>query len=120
MKKRILSLLLALCTACTLLVMPASAGSANSAVQAAVMLGGLTSGQPADAALTRGQLAKLLAAFSPYRESAAAQGSAGTLFSDVSGTDEAAPAIRVAVSQGWMSGARQLNRIVFAATRSPL
>ena len=65
MKKRILSLLLALCTACTLLVMPASAGSANSAVQAAVMLGGLTSGQPADAALTRGQLAKLLAAFSP-------------------------------------------------------
>ena len=104
MKKRILSLLLALCTACTLLVMPASAGSANSAVQAAVMLGGLTSGQPADAALTRGQLAKLLAAFSPYRESAAAQGSAGTLFSDVSGTDEAAPAIRVAVSQGWMSG----------------
>ena len=104
MKKRILSLLLALCTACTLLVMPASAGSANSAVQAAVMLGGLTSEQPADAALTRGQLAKLLAAFSPYRESAAAQGSAGTLFSDVSGTDEAAPAIRVAVSQGWMSG----------------
>ena len=104
MKKRIFALLLALCTACTLLVMPASAGSANSAVQAAVMLGGLTSGQPADAALTRGQLAKLLAAFSPYRESAAAQGSAGTLFSDVSGTDEAAPAIRVAVSQGWMSG----------------
>ena len=46
MKKRILSLLLALCTACTLLVMPASAGSANSAVQAAVMLGaGQTAGR---------------------------------------------------------------------------
>ena len=101
MKKRILSLLLALCTACTLLVMPASAGSANTAVQAAVMLGGADSGQDTDAALTRSQLARLLAAFSSYRESAA---SAGSLFTDVGGTDAAAPAIRTAVSQGWMSG----------------
>ena len=101
MKKRILSLLLALCTACTLLVMPASAGSANTAVQAAVMLGGADSGQDTAAALTRSQLARLLAAFSPYRESAA---SAGSLFTDVGGTDAAAPAIRTAVSQGWMSG----------------
>ena len=101
MKKRILSLLLALCTACTLLVMPASAGSANTAVQAAVMLGGADSGQDTAAALTRSQLARLLAAFSPYRESAA---SAGSLFADVGGTDAAAPAIRTAVSQGWMSG----------------
>ena len=77
MKKRIFALLLALCTACTLLVMPASAGSANTAVQAAVMLGGADSGQDTAAALTRSQLARLLAAFSPYRESAAAQGSAG-------------------------------------------
>ena len=101
MKKRILSLLLALCTACTLLVMPASAGSANTAVQAAVMLGGADSGQDTAAALTRSQLARLLAAFSSYRESAA---SAGSLFTDVGGTDAAAPAIRTAVSQGWMSG----------------
>ena len=101
MKKRILSLLLALCTACTLLVMPASAGSANTAVQAAVMLGGADSGQDTAAALTRSQLARLLAAFSPYRESAA---SAGSLFTDVGGTDAAAHAIRTAVSQGWMSG----------------
>ena len=78
MKQRFIALLLAVCIACTMLVVPASASSANTAVQAAVMLGGLTSEQPADAALTRGQLAKLLAAFSPYRESAAAQGSAGT------------------------------------------
>ena len=106
MKKRILALLLAVCAACTMLVMPASASSANTAVQAAVMLGGLTSEQAAgqDAALTRGQLAKLLAAFSPYRESANAQGTAGTLFTDVAGSDPLAPAIRIAVSQGWMSG----------------
>ena len=101
MKKRIFALLLALCTACTLLVMPASAGSANTAVQAAVMLGGADSGQDTAAALTRSQLARLLAAFSSYRESAA---SAGSLFTDVGGTDAAAPAIRTAVSQGWMSG----------------
>ena len=36
--------------------MPASAGGSNTAVQAAVMLGGLDSGQDAGAALTRGQL----------------------------------------------------------------
>ena len=101
MKKRIFALLLALCTACTLLVMPASAGSANTAVQAAVMLGGADSGQDTAAALTRSQLARLLAAFSSYRESAA---SAGSLFTDVGGTDAAAPAIRTAVSQGWISG----------------
>ena len=106
MKQRFIALLLAVCIACTMLVMPASASSANSAVQAAVMLGGLTSEQAAgpDAALTRGQLAKLLAAFSLYRESAGAQGSAGTLFTDVGGDDPLAPAIRIAVSQGWMSG----------------
>ncbi len=106
MKQRFIALLLAVCIACTMLVMPASASSANSAVQAAVMLGGLTSEQAAgpDAVLTRGQLAKLLAAFSPYRESAGAQGSAGTLFTDVGGNDPLAPAIRIAVSQGWMSG----------------
>ena len=106
MKKRLLALLLALCTACATLALPAAAGGANTAVQAAVMLGGLTSEQAAspDAALTRAGLAKLLAAFSPYRESAAAQGTAGALFSDVGGTDAAAPAIRVAAAQGWMSG----------------
>ena len=100
MKKRILALLLAVCLACAALAVPASA-SANTAVQAAVMLGGVDSGQDAAAPLTRGQLAKLLTAFSAYRGSAA---SAGSLFTDVGGTDEAGPAIRTAVSQGWMSG----------------
>ena len=80
MKKRFFALLLAVCIACTMLVMPASAGGSNTAVQAAVMLGGLDSGQDAGAALTRGQLAKLLAAFSSYRESAAAGNTSGALF----------------------------------------
>ena len=104
MKKRFFALLLAVCIACTMLVMTASAGGSNTAVQAAVMLGGLDSGQDADAALTRGQLAKLLAAFSSYRESAAAGNTSGALFTDVAGSDPLAAPIRIAVQQGWMSG----------------
>ena len=42
MRKRFLALLLAACIACTMLVVPASASSANTAVQTAVILGGLT------------------------------------------------------------------------------
>ena len=103
MKKRICALLLAFCIACTMLAVPASAGGSNTAVQAAVMLGGLDSTQDAGAALTRGQLAKLLTAFSPYRESAAGS-SSGSVFTDVAGSDPLAPAIRTAVQQGWMSG----------------
>ena len=104
MKKRFFALLLAVCIACTMLVMPASAGGSNTAVQAAGMLGGLDGGQDAGAALTRGQLAKLLAAFSSYRESAAAGNTSGALFTDVAGSDPLAAPIRIAVQQGWMSG----------------
>ena len=106
MKKRILALLAAVCLACTMLAAPASASSANTAVQAAVMLGGLEAEQTAalNVPLTRGRLARLLVAFSPYRESAAAQGAVGALFSDVAGGDAYAPYIRIAVQQGWMSG----------------
>ena len=103
MKKRFCALLLAFCMACALLAMPASAaGGSNTAVQAAVMLGGLDSGQDVSAALTRGRLAQLLTAFSAWRESTG--GSAGTLFTDVDGTDPLASGIRTAVQQGWMSG----------------
>ena len=106
MKKRILALLLALCIACSLLVVSATAASSNTAVQTAVTLGGLTSDQTANLAapLTRGQLARLLTAFSAYRESAKTQGSTGTLFSDVDGSSPWAPYVRVAVQQGWISG----------------
>ena len=106
MKKRILSLLLAVCIACSMLMLPASAASSNAAVQTAVTLGGLTNEQTASLSspLTRGQLAKLLVAFSTYRESAASQGSTGRLFTDVDSSSEYAPYIRIAVQQGWLSG----------------
>ena len=106
MKKRILSLLLAVSIACSMLVVPANAAASNAAVQTAVTLGGLTSEQASalSTALTRGQLAKLLVAFSAYRESAATQGNTGTLFTDVDSGSEYAPYIRIAVQQGWLSG----------------
>ena len=106
MKKRILSLLLAVSIACSMLVVPANAAASNAAVQTAVTLGGLTSEQASalSTALTRGQLAKLLVTFSAYRESAATQENTGTLFTDVDSGNEYAPYIRIAVQQGWLSG----------------
>ena len=106
MKKRILALLLAVCVACSMLILPASASGSNTAVQTAVTLGGLTSDQTATLAapLTRGALTKLMVAFSAYRESAKTQGSTGTLFSDVGSGSAYAPYVRIAVQQGWISG----------------
>ena len=106
MKKRILALLLAVCVACSMLILPASASGSNTAVQTAVTLGGLTSDQTANLAapLTRGALTKLMVAFSAYRESAKTQGSTGTLFSDVGSGSTYAPYVRIAVQQGWISG----------------
>ena len=106
MKKRFLAFLLAVSIAVSMLVMPASAAGSNAAVQAAVALGGMTTEQAAqpDTQLTRGQLARLLTAFSSYRENVAAQGSTGTLFSDVNGSSAYGPYIRVAVQLGWLSG----------------
>ena len=108
MKKRFLALLLAVCIAASMLVLPASAAGNNPAVQAAVTLGGLTADQTdaasLDSALSRGQLARLLTAFSAYRESAASQGTTGKLFSDVTAGNRWAPYIRIAVQQGWLSG----------------
>ena len=106
MKKRILALLLAVCVACSMLILPASASGSNTAVQTAVTLGGLTSDQTANLAapLTRGALTKLMVEFSAYRESAKTQGSTGTLFSDVGSGSAYAPYVRIAVQQGWISG----------------
>ncbi len=108
MKKRLLALLLAVCIGTTMLILPASAAGSNTAIQVAVTLGGLTTDQTDEAslnsALTRGQLAKLLVAFSSYRETAASQGATGKLFSDVDSNNRWAGYIRIAVQQGWMSG----------------
>ena len=107
MKKRILALLVAVCLGVSILVLPASAASLNNtAIQTAVTLGAMEPGQTGslDAAVTRGALAKMLVAFSAYRESATKQGSLGTLYKDVPGSSQWAPYVRIAVQQGWMNG----------------
>ena len=108
MKKRFLALLLAVSMAVSMLAMSAAAlGSAsNTAVQTAITLGGMDAGQTGslDAAVTRGAFARMLVAFSAYRESAASQGAVGTLYKDVPGSSQWAPYVRIAVQQGWMNG----------------
>ena len=106
MKKRFLAFLLAVCVAVSMLVLPASAVGSNAAVQTATALGGLTAGQAGSlgAPLTRGQAARLLTAFSAYRDTAAAQGRTGRLYSDVDSDSPYAVYIRTAVQNGWMTG----------------
>lgn len=105
MKKRILAFLLAVSIAVSVLVLPVSAASINNtALQTAITLGAVPTGQELGANVTRGAFAKMLVFFSTYRESVDAQGTVGTLYRDVPGTSQWAPYIRIAVQQGWMNG----------------
>ena len=106
MKKRFLAFLLAVCVAVSMLVLPASAVGSNAAVQTATALGGLTAEQAGSlgAPLTRGQAARLLTAFSAYRDTTTAQGRTGRLYSDVDSDSPYAVYIRAAVQNGWMTG----------------
>ena len=105
MKKRILAFLLAVSIAVSVLVLPVSAASINNtALQTAITLGAVPTGQELSANITRGAFAKMLVSFSTYRESVSAQGTVGTLYRDVPGTSQWAPYIRIAVQQGWMNG----------------
>ena len=105
MKKRILAFLLAVSIAVSVLVLPVSAASINNtALQTAITLGAVPTGQELGACVTRGAFAKMLVSFSTYRESVGAQGTVGTLYRDVPGSSEWAPYIRIAVQQGWMNG----------------
>ena len=105
MKKRILAFLLAVSIAVSVLVLPVSAASINNtALQTAITLGAVPTGQELSANITRGAFAKMLVSFSTYRESVGAQGTVGTLYRDVPGSSEWAPYIRIAVQQGWMNG----------------
>ena len=105
MKKRILAFLLAVSIAVSVLVLPVSAASINNtALQTAITLGAVPTGQELSANITRGAFAKMLVSFSTYRESVGSQGTVGTLYRDVPGSSQWAPYIRIAVQQGWMNG----------------
>lgn len=107
MKKRFLTFLLAVSIAVSVLVLPASAASVNNnALQTAITLGALEvdDTEMLDATISRGAFAKMLVAFSIYRESVNLQGNVGTLFKDVPSTSQWAPYVRIVVQNGWMNG----------------
>lgn len=106
MKKRILAFLLAVSIAVLMLAMPAAAVQNNTAVQMALTLGAMDNAQTTqlNAPVTRGAFARMLTAFSNYRDSVSAQGTVGTLFADVPSDSANAPYVRIAVQNGWMNG----------------
>ena len=107
MKKRLIAFLLAVSIAVSMLAVPVSAaGNANTAVQLSITLNGMDPSQTGalNAVVTRGALARMLVAYSSFRESVGSQGTVGTLYTDLPGTSAYAPYVRIAVQQGWMSG----------------
>ena len=106
MKKRILAFLLAVSIAVSMLAMSAAAVQNNTAVQMALTLGAMDNAQTTqlNAPVTRGAFARMLTAFSNYRDSVSAQGTVGTLFADVPSDSANAPYVRIAVQNGWMNG----------------
>ena len=107
MKKRLLAFLLAVSMAVSMLALPAAAaGNANTAVQLSITLDGMDSTQTAalNAVVARGAFARMLVAYSTFRESVGSQGAVGTLYKDLPGSSANAPYVRIAVQQGWMSG----------------
>ncbi|OUQ34519.1 S-layer homology domain-containing protein [Faecalibacterium sp. An122] len=106
MKKRLLSLLLAVCILIPVLALPASAVNSNVAIQTARTMGILTAqtAEELNAQVTRGEFARMLTLISAYRETVNEQTQVGSLFTDVNSSTEYAPYIRIAVQQGWMTG----------------
>ena len=72
----------------------------------ALTLGAMDNAQTTqlNAPVTRGAFARMLTAFSNYRDSVSAQGTVGTLFADVPSDSANAPYVRIAVQNGWMNG----------------
>ena len=108
MKTRVLSLLTALCVMCSLLAVPASAAGEDTAVQTVRALGIMKGDENGSMNLghnvTRAQLAKMLSAASPFKDSISDSGSGYSLFKDVKSDYWGSEYIRLAVEQGWMVG----------------
>ena len=103
MKSKVLSLILAVCTLCSLLVSPASAVGGDSAVQMVQALG-ILDGTDLESPVTRAEFSKMLVAASSYKDSVSSEGSGYSLFRDVKSSSWASEYIRCAVSEGWMTG----------------
>ncbi|MCM1150019.1 MAG: S-layer homology domain-containing protein [Butyricicoccus sp.] len=108
MKKRLLGILLAVCLLCPLCAGPTFAAGEETAVQTVralgIMNGDGKGNMNLDQNVTRAQLAKMLAAASPFKDSIGESGSGYSLFKDVKSSHWASEYIRLAVQQGWMVG----------------
>lgn len=108
MKKRVFALLLAVCVICSLCAVPALAAGEETAVQTVRALGIMNGDGKGNMNLsqnvTRAQLAKMLVAASPFKDSIGESGSGYSLFKDVKSGHWASEYIRLAVQQGWMVG----------------
>ena len=107
MRKRLISLLLAVCLAAALCALPASAAGEEEAVRtvkALGIMGGDENGNMnLDQNVTRAQFAKLLSTSSRYKDSIG-EGAGYSLYSDVKSGHWASEYIRLAAEQGWMTG----------------
>ncbi len=108
MKKRIFALVLAVCLICSLCAVPAFAAGEETALQTVRALGIMNGDEKGNMNLeqnvTRAQLAKMLVAASPFKDSIGESGSGYSLFKDVKSGHWASEYIRVTVEQGWMIG----------------
>lgn len=103
MKRNFSALLLSLCLLASILVVPISAASQSSAIQATQALG-IISGDDTNAAVTRARFAVMLTAASAYKDSISSEGAGYSLYKDVKSGYWASEYIRLAVQEGWMTG----------------
>lgn len=109
MKRRAISLLLAVCMMCGLLTVGASAASSDTtgAVETmkalGIMVGDETGDMNLDGNVTRAQFVKMMTAASTYRDSVGS-GYGYSLFKDVKSDHWASEYIKLAVEQGWITG----------------
>lgn len=107
MRKRLISLLLAVCLAAAFCVIPASAASEEEVVRTVKTIGIMAGDEHGSMNLsqnvTRAQFAKMLSASSRFKDSLG-EGAGYSLYSDVKSGHWASEYIRLAAEQGWMTG----------------
>lgn len=109
MKKRIFSLLTAICLAATLVVVPAGAtatetsGEVQTIRALGIMVGDSAGNLNLGGYVTRAQFAKMLVNASSYKDSVG-DGDGVSLFKDVKSDHWASQYIKIAVDEGWMTG----------------
>lgn len=109
MKKRLLTLALAVCLAATSLAVPASAADTNSSALQTIQALGIIKGDEngdltLDSNVTRAQFVTMMARASSYKDSIGSGGAGYSLFKDVKSSHWASEYIGLAVQEGWASG----------------